>query len=93
MSSLPPITWSNLSATPANFVLSVSGLYQFQVVASAWNSGSVTLNILGPDGSTFLSMAVQSANGGELLYIQEGTYQLTIASATGVSASLTRCNI
>lgn len=81
----------NLSATPPNFALS-GGLYQFNVVSGAWGAGTVTLNALGPDGVTYLAAYTSfTANGGVLLYLAPGQYQVAIAGGTtGVYWSITR---
>jgi hypothetical protein len=50
-------------------------LYELTVHAGTWGGGSVTLQRLAADGST-------------TAYVPSGTYQLTIATATDVSADL-----
>jgi hypothetical protein len=66
------------------------GLYQATAVAS-WSAGSATLEQLGPDGTTWLSVATAlSANGGVTLYLPPGKYRWTIATATAVYVMVTR---
>ena len=82
--------WSNISATPAQFSL-LGGTYVLDAVAT-WSTGSVKLQRVGPDGSTLIDAATSmTANGtsGELS-LPPGKYQLTIATATAVYASVTR---
>src|SRR5579871_6269546 len=71
------------------------GLYLATVVAT-WNAGSVKLQKLAPDGSTYLSLGSDTdfaANGVTTVYLNPGQYRWTIASATGVSAELSRVPI
>ena len=84
------ITVTGGSVTPANFYL-LGGLYAVGVAAT-WGGGSVTLNILMPDGTTLLDTlpAAFSANGLAVVYLPPGTYQLTIATATAVVAFVAR---
>lgn len=80
----------SLSASnSATFVLQ-GGYYALTALAGSWNgSGSVTLDIEGPDGSTFIATALTlSANGMSEGYLPAGTYKIVVASATGVYASV-----
>lgn len=87
--SAEAVAFSNISATPGSFLLS-GGLYELAVIAT-WSSGSVVLNQLGPDGSTYLSVSTTFlANGGGMYYLPPGTYQLAIVTATAVYATITR---
>ena len=80
-------TWSNISATSAAFTLR-GGLYGVTVIAGSW--GTVTLQRLADDGSTYVTaLTAFSANGYASAYLPSGTYKLTIASATGVYADVT----
>lgn len=81
-------SFTNLSATPANFLLS-GGAYGVTVHAGTWSSGSVTLARLATDGSTFVSVQAFTADGYANINLPNGTYQLTITSATGVYADVT----
>lgn len=83
--------WPNISATPANFSL-LGGRYQLAAVAT-FGGGSVTLNQIGPDGSTLIPCSTGTtliANGGGIVDLPPGQYQLTIATATAVYATLVR---
>lgn len=69
------------------------GLYEFAAVSSSWGSGSAVLNQLGPDGTTFLSIATPlTANGGAMYYLPPGQYQIVASGAT-VSAHVVRVPI
>jgi hypothetical protein len=82
-------TLSNASSNSATFQL-LGGLYGITATAT-WSSGSVTLEMLGPDGSTFVTAATAfSANGYETAYLPPGTYKWVIATATAVYARVTR---
>lgn len=83
--------FSNLSATPTNFTLN-GGCYGIEVIAT-WGGGSVDLKRQAADGSTFVSVlsgaTAFTANGFQSLNLPNGTYQLTIATATAVYADIT----
>lgn len=81
------VQFSNLSASPAAFVLR-GGLYGVTVSAT-WSSGTVTLQRLSNDGSTYVTcLTAFSANGYATVYLPRGTYQLTIATASAVYADI-----
>lgn len=83
------VKFSNISATTAPFVLK-GGQYQYTVVAT-WGGGSVTLEQLGPDGSTYLTAATAlTANGGGTVDLPPGQYKFVIATATAVYAAIVR---
>lgn len=83
--------FSGLAATPAPFALR-GGKYAVAAIGT-WGGGSAKLQTLGPDGSTYLSVSSGtdfSANGYGVVDLPPGMYQLTIATATAVSATITR---
>jgi len=81
-------SWKNISATPTAFKLP-AGLYELTVHTETWGGGSVTLQRLAADGSTFATaFTAFSADGSATAYVPSGTYQLTIDTATDVSADL-----
>lgn len=86
----PPVAtpFSNSAAgTSASFTLG-GGLYTLAAVAT-W--GSLVMNKLGPDGTTFISVSqTQTANGGQTLYLSPGTYQLVATGGSGYYASITQ---
>jgi hypothetical protein len=64
-------------------------LYELTVHAGTWGGGRVTLQRLAADGSTGpTAFKTLSDDGSHTAYIPSGTYQLTIATATDVSADL-----
>jgi hypothetical protein len=82
---------SNVSASTAAFSLR-GGKYGVSVVAT-FGGGSVKLQRLGPDGSTYLSVSSGtdfSANGYATVDLPSGNYRWTIATASAVYAELTR---
>jgi hypothetical protein len=89
--------FSNISANTAAFYLQ-GGLYTVAAIGS-FASGSVELQMLGPDQSTFLSvpaaytagaaLKISTSNGMISGYLPPGTYRFTLTSATGVSCSVT----
>lgn len=82
---------SNISATSSAFQLA-GGLYAADAVAT-FGGGSVKLQALGPDGSTYVSVSSGTdftAAGYAVVYLPPGTYRWTIATATAVYASVRR---
>jgi hypothetical protein len=80
---------SNISATTGQFPLA-GGRYALMASAT-WGGGSVTLDILGPDGTAWLVAATALiANGTALVDLPTGTYRFAVATATAVYASITR---
>lgn len=59
------------------------GYYQISAVCSTWNSASLQLKQLGPDGSTYLSIgSAITANGVALVYLPPGVYEWTVSTGT-----------
>lgn len=88
MRRVESIKFSNISATPAPFCLD-GGLYSVAVVAT-FGGGSVTLEALGPDGTTYINVNAFLAQDIENYWLPPGTYKLAIATATAVYATITR---
>lgn len=81
--------FSNISASTAAFKLK-GGSYGVSAVAT-FGGGSVKLQRLALDGSTYVSLASATdftANGGAVQNLPPGTYRFTIATATGVYAEV-----
>lgn len=75
--------FKNISATPAAFVLR-GGNYGLTCHAT-WGGGSVTLQRLSPDGSTYVTvLTALSADGYGNANLPSGTYQLLVATATAI---------
>jgi hypothetical protein len=82
------LSWKNIAATPKPFKLR-AGLYRLTAHAGTWGGGSVRLQRLAADGSTnATAFKTFSDDGSATAYVPSGTYQLTIAIATDVSADL-----
>lgn len=80
-------SFSNIAATPAAFVLR-GGCYGVTVHAT-WGGGSVTLQRLSPDGSTYVTvMTAFSADGFNSGNLPGGTYRLLVATATAIYADV-----
>lgn len=74
---LPITPQSNVGTTSANFTLH-GGQYSLQCKASTY--GTVTLQILLPDGTTWATAATAfSADGVALATLPSGTYRLAVA--------------
>jgi hypothetical protein len=66
------------------------GLYQVTVVAT-WGGGNVTLQRLGPDGTTYLNVdSAYTVNGGGTYYLPPGTYKFAVVTATVVRVDVSR---
>lgn len=89
--STEAVSFSNISASTAPFALR-GGKYGVATLAT-FGGGSVKLQALGPDGSTYLSLSSASdftAAGGAVVDLPPGQYRFTIATATAVYASVCR---
>lgn len=85
------VTFSNIAASTTAFALR-GGKYAVMALAT-FGGGSVKLQALGPDGSSYLSLATISdftAAGGATFDLPPGQYRFTIATATAVYASVCR---
>jgi hypothetical protein len=75
------------SASSGTFQL--QGGYYCLAASATWGGGSATLEMLGPDGVTFIATALLlSANGLILGYLPAGQYKIVVATATAVYASV-----
>jgi hypothetical protein len=80
---------TGLSATPPAFHL-LGGRYAFGVNAT-WGGGNAVLNILMPDGTTFIAAAAAFTADGTAVYdLPPGTYQVAITTATALQFFLVR---
>lgn len=76
-------SFSNISATPASFTMR-GGNYGLTCHAT-WGGGSVTLQRLSPDGSTYVTvMNALTADGYGNANLPSGTYRLAVTTATGI---------
>jgi hypothetical protein len=65
------------------------GFYLLTVHAGTWGGGSVTLQRLAADGSTYATaFKAFSVDSSATAYVPSGAYQLTLDTATDVSADL-----
>ncbi len=72
-----PNVQANISATTGTFILQ-GGKYAMDVIGTSF--GSVTLQRLGPDGSTYVTAATAVvANGAATLDLPPGLYKLALA--------------
>lgn len=85
------VKFANVASTPATFTLR-GGKYGVAAVAT-FSSGSVDLQTLGPNGSTFLDVGTATkftSAGYAVIDLPPGVYQFTITTSTAVYASVTR---
>jgi hypothetical protein len=87
MRAFENVAFKNISATPATFTLR-GGNYLVEVTGTF---GTVTLNRLSMDGSTWVAcLTAFSANGVQLANLGPGSYQLALAGAGAVYAEISR---
>lgn len=79
----------NGAPAPATLVTSTSGQFQLQggkywfAAVGSFNSGTATLQRVGPDGNTLVTVATAlTAAGGNVSDLPPGTYQVTISGST-----------
>lgn len=68
------------------------GSYIWALTVTAWNSATVKLQALGPDGATYLDVDSLTANGSKGVVLGEGaTVRLAVSGGTptGLASSLT----
>jgi hypothetical protein len=76
-------SYANISADTANFTLR-GGLYGVSINAT-WGGGSVTLQRLSNDGSTYITVLTAfTATGYATVSLPPGTYKLDVVTATAV---------
>jgi hypothetical protein len=80
--------YKNVSATQGPFTLR-GGQYAVTVIAT-WGGGSVTLQRLADDGSSYVTcLTAFSANGYATVNLPSGRYQFAVATATAVYVDIT----
>jgi hypothetical protein len=78
------------SFSGAPFTLA-GGLYRIKFVAENWNGGTVTINELGPDNSTWLTASCDfTEDGGGTVYLPPGQFRFVVTGATNLSALVCR---
>lgn len=83
------VKFSNIAANTLAFAL-LGGKYGV-AAAGTFGGGSVALQILLPDGSTWVpAFTAFTAAGFSVIDLPPGQYRLAIATATAVYASVTR---
>src|SRR5262245_38415548 len=80
--------FSNISGTTSAFTLT-GGRYGFTVTAT-FGGGSVTLQVLAGDGTTWLTVSNQTAANHVTVDLTPGSYRIAIATATAVFVTLGR---
>jgi hypothetical protein len=82
------VDFQDFTTTQGPFTLR-GGIYTFTVVNGAWNSASLSLNALGPDGTTYAETSNVAGTGASLsangmvcgIYLPPGQYEM-VASST-----------
>ena len=81
--------FSNVAATQGPFTL-YGGTYGVTATAT-WGGGSVTLQMLAPDGVTWITaLAAFTANGYGAISLPPGQYRFLVTTATAVFVSIGR---
>lgn len=77
------LTFSNISATPTAFTLD-GGVYGILAKAT-WGGGSVTLQRLAFDATTYVTvLTALAADGYATASLPPGTYRLLVATSTAI---------
>lgn len=85
--------FQNVSATQGPFQL-YGGTYGITAMATWGSGGTVTLQMLSPDGSTWITaLSAFTANGYGAISLPPGQYRLAVATATAVYMSISRINL
>jgi hypothetical protein len=81
--------FSNIAATTAAFALRGG---KYAVAATATGTGTMGLQMLGPDGVTFVAVhtAFSAVTGYAIIELPPGQYTFVIATFTAVYASICR---
>lgn len=81
--------FSNIAATPAAFALRGG---KYAIAATATGTGTMGLQMLGPDGATFVAVhtAFATVAGYAVVDLPPGQYTFAIATFTAVYASICR---
>jgi hypothetical protein len=83
------VNFDNIAATTDPFPLT-GGHYAVSSVAT-WGGGNVALDMLGPDGSTYIpAFTAMTANAYATVFLPPGQYRFTITTATAVYLNLCR---
>jgi hypothetical protein len=87
--STEAVKFTNIGATTAAFLLRGG---KYAIAASATGTGTMGLQMLGPDGSTFIPAfaAFATVTGYIVVDLPPGQYQFFIATFTAVSAMICR---
>lgn len=86
--TIESVAFSAISATPAVFILR-GGLYGISITAT-WGGGTATLQRLVVGTSTYVTVGdAFMADGYAAVNLPNGTYKLTIATASALSADIT----
>jgi hypothetical protein len=81
--------FSNISATTSAFTLT-GGRYAY-TLAATFGGGSVTLQVLAGDGTTWLNVSNQTAANHVTVDLTPGSYRIAIATATAAFVNVGRC--
>ena len=82
------VEFANITATTAAFSLKGG---QYAVTAhGTWGGGSLTLQRLAADGSTFVNcLSAFTADGYATVNLPNGTYKFAVVTATGIYVDIT----
>lgn len=83
----PSVQFSNIAATTAAFAL---GGGKYAIVANATGAGTMGVQMLGADGTTYIAVhtAFAAVTGFVVVDLPPGTYKFVIATFTAVYVSI-----
>jgi uncharacterized protein (DUF2345 family) len=82
--------YSNLTTAPASSFKLKGGLYGIAIQGTMGVGGQPVIQILGPDGSNYITTATFTQAAYTTINLIAGTYRLSIGTATAIYAEIVR---
>lgn len=87
------VQFNNINAGATDEFQLQGGVYNVHAVAAAWGGGNANVQMLGPDGATWLDHFASgiAANGiKEAAYFAPGTYRVNVTTTNSVYINIVR---
>lgn len=82
---------TTLDSTNDQVVFVLNGGTYLAAAVGTWGGGSLTLEALGPDGTTWITVGTAiTADGSQVYSLTHNQYRWTIVTATAVAVSIAR---
>jgi hypothetical protein len=82
--------YTNLTTAPASSFTLKGGLYGVAVQGTMGTGGQPSVQILGPDGSNYITVASFTQAAYQTVNLIAGTFRLVIGTATAIYAEIVR---